>query len=133
MAVNPDHMTGAEDVADQQRRGMIDTIFIMYSTDVNDDGRDVAIYEAWEEATYASHTAVRGRVGDLPPVALVTKRHLPPEIETLPGGSEERIGAVLLYQAKLSAVAFNAIVAEYPELKTDPRARFIRGRFEVTL
>lgn len=98
-------------------------------------GTDLVIYEAWEP-TYpgGGHTTVSfGHfLDDERQYGLVTSRGLPPEVEKLPGGSPERVGAVLLYQARLGAIAFNAITKACPELKNDPEAKFNRGRIEVT-
>lgn len=97
-------------------------------------GTKIRVYAAWEPTSPGGgHTTVSFGLfpDDERQYGTVTSRGLPPEITALPGGSPERINAVLLYQTKLNAIAFNAITAVHPELKTDPQATFTHGRFEV--
>lgn len=83
-------------------------------------GTNVITYSAWvPSALMGRHSTIRsfdqqywGRVG--------TER-LPPTIEALPPGSDERIAVVRAWHHILYAAAYKAIVDQYPEIPKNGR------------
>lgn len=89
-------------------------------------GTTVVCYEAYEPYAhgfdadghyYRSHSTITSRddVAEGGWLGDVTTRDLPPEIEALPGGSDERVRAVRAWYDANRAVARQMILAAFPQ------------------